>query len=136
MVHPQLVDVLLRFRVHRVALVADVTKMYRAVELRYEDRDLHRFIWWRNRDEAMKDCRMKRVTLIIRAEHLKLLHAGPTVGTAHMREEGWASTGGGAQAGRGASPGCARLAQENNDIVGQRPKVDHETVVEQKPPSD
>ena len=61
---------------------------------------------------------------------------GGDVGTAHMREEGWASTGGGAQAGRGASPGCARQAQENNDIVGQRPKVDHETVVEQKPPSD
>ena len=66
-VHPQLVDVLIRFRVHRVALVADVTKMYCAVELSYEDRDLHRFIWRRNRDEAMKDYRMKCITFGVSA---------------------------------------------------------------------
>ena len=70
MVHPQLVDVLLRFRVHRVALVADVMKMYRAIELSYEDRDLHRFIWQRSRDEAMKDYRMKHVTFGVSASCL------------------------------------------------------------------
>ena len=32
-IHPPLIDVLLRFRLHRIALTADVSKMYRAVEL-------------------------------------------------------------------------------------------------------
>ena len=31
--HPTLVDILIRFRLHRIALVADVGKMYRAVGL-------------------------------------------------------------------------------------------------------
>ena len=41
-VHPSLIDFFLRFRIHPVALTADVTKMYRAVELTLEDRDLVR----------------------------------------------------------------------------------------------
>ena len=44
-VHPPLVDVLLCFRLHRIALVMDVSQMYRAVELIDSDRDLHRFVW-------------------------------------------------------------------------------------------
>jgi hypothetical protein len=45
MVHSRLIDVLLRFRLHRVALTTDVSKMYRAIELTPEDHDLHRFVW-------------------------------------------------------------------------------------------
>ena len=41
-VHSSLVDVLLRFWFHRVALVADVS---RAIALTESDRDLHRFVW-------------------------------------------------------------------------------------------
>ena len=44
-VHPPLIDVLLRFRLYRVALTADVSKMYRAVELVEGDMDYHRFVW-------------------------------------------------------------------------------------------
>ena len=44
-VHSSLVDVLLRFRWHRVALIADVSRMYRAIALAPQDRDLHRFVW-------------------------------------------------------------------------------------------
>lgn len=44
-VHPSLIDVLLRFRQHEIAVTADVSKMYRAVELAPSDRDLHRFVW-------------------------------------------------------------------------------------------
>ena len=40
-VHSPLVDVLLRFRLHRVALTTDVSKMYHAIELTPEYRDLH-----------------------------------------------------------------------------------------------
>ena len=43
-VHPSLIDVLIRFRMHRIALVADISKMYRAIELPLPDRDFHRFV--------------------------------------------------------------------------------------------
>ena len=66
-VHPPLIDVLLRFRLHRVALTADVSKMYRVVELVEGDMDYHRFVWRRNQDEPLIDCRMKRVTFGISA---------------------------------------------------------------------
>ena len=65
-VHPSLIDALLRFRIHPVALTADVTKMYRAVELTLEDRDLHRFIW-RRQEESLRDYRMKRSTFGVSA---------------------------------------------------------------------
>ena len=61
-VHPQLVNVLLRFRMHRIALVADVSKMYRAIELPPADRDLHRFVWRNAPGDTLKDYRMTRVT--------------------------------------------------------------------------
>ena len=42
-VHPPLVDVLVHFRSHRIALIADVSHMYRAVLLSEPDKDLHHF---------------------------------------------------------------------------------------------
>lgn len=66
-VHPPLVDILLRFRSHRVALTADVSKMYRAVELTPPDRDLHRFVWRKSPDEPLRDYRMTRVTFGVSA---------------------------------------------------------------------
>jgi len=44
-VHPPLIDVLLRFRRYKVALTADVSRMYRAVRLPDHQKDLHRFVW-------------------------------------------------------------------------------------------
>lgn len=61
-VHPSLVDVLIRFRMHRIAIVADISKMYRAVELPPSDRDFHRFVWRSNPGDTLQDCRMTRVT--------------------------------------------------------------------------
>ena len=66
-VHPPLIDVLLRFRLHRIALIADVSKMYRAIELTLTDRDLHRFVWRANPKEVLKDYRMTRVTFGVSA---------------------------------------------------------------------
>ena len=66
-IHSSLIDVLLRFRLHRIALTADVSKMYRAVELIDSDRDLHRFVWRSNEDEPLKDYRMTRVTFGVSA---------------------------------------------------------------------
>ncbi|XP_003369079.1 conserved hypothetical protein [Trichinella spiralis] len=42
---PDLVAVLLRFRRSRIALQADIEKMYLQVRLRPEDRDICRFLW-------------------------------------------------------------------------------------------
>ena len=66
-VHPPLLDVLLGFRMHRVALSADVSKMYRAVLLAEDDEDLHRFVLRSNPNEPLVDYRMKRVTFGVSA---------------------------------------------------------------------
>ena len=66
-VHSPLIDVLLRFREHRIALTADVSKMYRAIELVEADRDLHRFVWRSSQDQPLKDYRMTRVTFGVSA---------------------------------------------------------------------
>ena len=66
-IHPPLVDVLLRFRSRPVALTADVSKMYRAIELTDDDKDLHRFVWRSHLDDPLKDYRMTRVTFGVSA---------------------------------------------------------------------
>ena len=65
-VHPPLIDVL-RFRLHCIALTADISKMYRAVELTLADRDMHRFVWRSNPKEVLKDYRMTHVTFGVSA---------------------------------------------------------------------
>ena len=54
-VHPPLVDVLIRFRSRRVALIADISRMYRAVLLAESDKDLHRFIWRNDPKAPLQD---------------------------------------------------------------------------------
>jgi hypothetical protein len=66
-VHAPLLDVLLRFRVHQIALTTDISKMYRAVGLAERDRDLHRFVWRSDHQSTVKDYRMTRVTFGISA---------------------------------------------------------------------
>ena len=66
-IHPPLVDVLLRFRLYRVTLIADVSKMYRAIELTESDKDLHRFVWRTTPGEMLQDYRMTRVTFGVSA---------------------------------------------------------------------
>ena len=65
--HPTLGSILIRFRAYPVALTADVSKMYREVELAPGDRDLHRFIWRPSPDQPVQDFRMTRVTFGISA---------------------------------------------------------------------
>lgn len=66
-IHPSLIDVLLRFRLHHVALTADISKMYRAVELTKSDRDFHRFVWRSDEGGVLKDFRMTRATFGVSA---------------------------------------------------------------------
>ena len=66
-VHSSLVDVLIRFRQHKVALTTDVSRMYRAVLLHKEQRDLHRFLWREDPHQSVKDYRMTRLTFGVSA---------------------------------------------------------------------
>lgn len=66
-VHPPLLDVLLRFRRHKIALTADVSKMYRGIELAEADKDYHRFVWRGHPDEPLTDFRMTRMTFGVAA---------------------------------------------------------------------
>ena len=65
--HPTLADILIKFRTYPVALTADVSKMYREVELHPTDRDLHRFVWRPTPQEDLQDFRMTRVTFGVSA---------------------------------------------------------------------
>jgi hypothetical protein len=60
---PDLVHVLIRFRCHRVALMADIKKMFLQILLTRKDQDSHRFLW-RDlcMDETPKKYCMTRVT--------------------------------------------------------------------------
>ena len=66
-VHAPLLDVLLRFRCHRIALTTDISRMYRAVRLPPAQRDLHRFVWRRSPNETLSDYRMTRLTFGVSA---------------------------------------------------------------------
>ena len=66
-VHPPLIDVLIRFRNHRIAMIANVSRMYRAILLTEADKDLHRFVWRDGPDEPLRDYRMTRLTFGISA---------------------------------------------------------------------
>ena len=61
-VHPLLVDITLRFRTHRIALVTDVTKMYWAIKLIPAVCNLHRFVWRAELRDSLIDYRMTQVT--------------------------------------------------------------------------
>ena len=61
-IHPPFLEVLLRFGMHRVALTADVSKMYRAVELAPSNQDFHCFVWRSEPSQILKDYGMTRAT--------------------------------------------------------------------------
>ena len=66
-IHPPLIDVLLRFRSHHIALTADVSKMYRAIKFIEEDRNLHHFVWRSSPNDKIQDYHMTRVTFGVAA---------------------------------------------------------------------
>ena len=65
--HPSLDKILLKFRSYPVALTADISKMYREVELADQDKDFHRFLWRPEPHSEIRDYRMSRVTFGISA---------------------------------------------------------------------
>ena len=61
-IHLLLVDVLLQFQLHHIALIADISKMYRTIELAESDRDFHHFVWRTTPSKTLQDYCITRVT--------------------------------------------------------------------------
>jgi hypothetical protein len=46
--HTKIFDILLRFRVHRIAIIADIEKAFLMISVAKEDRDVMRFLWYKD----------------------------------------------------------------------------------------
>ena len=66
-IQPTLSNILLKFRLHSIAITADISKMYREVQLSPADKDLHRFVWRASPNMPVEDYRMTRVTFGVSA---------------------------------------------------------------------
>ena len=62
-----MIDVLLRFRKFKVPLTTDVSRMYRAVRLADDQKDLHRFLWRETPTQPLGHHRMTRLTFGVSA---------------------------------------------------------------------
>ena len=60
--HPNLDEILLRFQTYPIALTGDISKLYREIQLREQDRHLHRFLWRPRPTDDIRDYQMNRVT--------------------------------------------------------------------------
>ena len=65
---PNLASVLIRFRTHKIGLIADIEKMFLQVKLAPEDRVVHRYLWRELQpNEVTKVYRMQRLTFGVNA---------------------------------------------------------------------
>jgi hypothetical protein len=55
-------DILLRWRTHKIAYVADIVKMYRQIEVDEADRDYQRIVWRSDAQKPIEDYRLISVT--------------------------------------------------------------------------
>lgn len=61
-VQPDLVSILLRFRVHKFVLTGDVEKMYRQVRVSPSDSDLQRIVYRKSQEDPVIYYRLLTVT--------------------------------------------------------------------------
>ncbi|XP_058840849.1 uncharacterized protein LOC131696319 [Topomyia yanbarensis] len=61
-VQEDLLSIVMRFRTHPIAIVADIEKMYRQIQLHPEDRPLQRILWHSNRDDPLIAYELQTVT--------------------------------------------------------------------------
>jgi len=57
-----IINVLLPWRIHRIALTADIEKMYRQINLAKEDRLYHTILWRDSEDQLIQEFQMTTVT--------------------------------------------------------------------------
>ena len=61
-VQPDLLSIVLRFRLRDVALIADIVKMYRQVKVSGEDQDLQRIFWRSSPDLPLQEFKLTTLT--------------------------------------------------------------------------
>lgn len=66
-VQPDLISINLRFRIHKVALTADIAKMYRQIRVLLDDCDMQRICYRESPADPLKDYRLLTVTYGTRA---------------------------------------------------------------------
>ncbi|XP_062526540.1 uncharacterized protein LOC134199505 [Bombyx mori] len=65
--HMDIVDVLLKFRVHSIALTADIKQMYRNILVRESDKDFQRIVWRTSPEQTIRDYRLRTVTFGVKS---------------------------------------------------------------------
>ncbi|XP_046406317.1 uncharacterized protein LOC124171219 [Ischnura elegans] len=60
--HQDISALIIRFRLHKVALIGDICKMYRMIELRPEERAYQHIIWRPNSDSDLQEYELNTVT--------------------------------------------------------------------------
>lgn len=66
-IQPELIDIFIRWRLHKVALVADIEKMYRQIMLAPEDRKYHKILYRFSKSEPIRTYEMNTVTFGIKS---------------------------------------------------------------------
>ena len=61
----RILDILLRFRTHRVALIADIEKAFLNVSMSEKDRDVLRFLWYDDITKKQPEVRVFRFTRVV-----------------------------------------------------------------------
>ncbi|UYV64874.1 hypothetical protein LAZ67_3002223 [Cordylochernes scorpioides] len=61
-IQQDLFHIILRFRIHPVAINADIAKMYRKIRISQEDSEFQRIVWRNDPHDKIKDCRLETVT--------------------------------------------------------------------------
>lgn len=61
-IQQDIVSITLRFRTHRYAMTADITKMYRQISIHATDYDLQRIVWRKSPQEEMGHYHLTTVT--------------------------------------------------------------------------
>ncbi|XP_055307270.1 uncharacterized protein LOC129571494 [Sitodiplosis mosellana] len=61
-VQPELITTLMRFRTHRIALTADVAKMYRQILIAEDQRDMQRILWRESPSQPVHEYRLNTQT--------------------------------------------------------------------------
>ena len=82
-IQPTLAQTLLRFRRYPIGLSADISKMYREVELDEGDKDSHRFLWREDPLQPVTDYRMTRVTFGISSSPFLAIRTLQQIGKDH-----------------------------------------------------
>lgn len=61
-IQPDLFDIFIRWRTHKIALNADIEKMYRMIKIRPEDRKFQKILWRFSEDEPIRTYELNTVT--------------------------------------------------------------------------